>query len=84
MDDLGVLYNLEGKYAAAEVLLSKVSEGRQRALGGNHKDTLRAQSMLALAISYLSWITTPLSFTVATAGFTFLSPSNFAISKSTS
>jgi predicted Ser/Thr protein kinase len=52
MDELGVLYNLEGKYAQAEALLTRVSEARQRALGSNHKDTLTAESDLALAISY--------------------------------
>ena len=52
MDELGVLYNLEAKYAAAEALLTKVSRARERTLGKNHKDTLTALSDLALAISY--------------------------------
>jgi tetratricopeptide (TPR) repeat protein len=52
MDELGVLYNLEGKYTPAEALLTKVSEARQRVLGSNHKDTLTALADLALTISY--------------------------------
>ena len=52
MDELGVLYNLQGKYAAAEGLLSQVLEARRRLLGGEHRDTLATMSDLALAISY--------------------------------
>jgi eukaryotic-like serine/threonine-protein kinase len=52
MDELGVLYNLQGKYAAAEALLAQVLAARQRLLGSDHRDTLATMSDLGLAIAY--------------------------------
>ena len=52
LDELGILYNLQGKYPAAQTLLRQVLEARKRVLGENHPDTLSTMSGLALAIAY--------------------------------
>lgn len=52
LDELGSLYNLQGKYQAAETLLAQVLEVRRRLLGAGHKATLATLGNLGLAISY--------------------------------
>ena len=51
---LASLYQMEGKYAQSESMLSKVLEVRRRTLGGNHPDTLNAMNDLAVALLRLT------------------------------
>jgi uncharacterized protein HemY len=48
MNDLGVLYRIQGRYDDAEDLLNKALEGRRRKLGEEHPETLRSMNDLAV------------------------------------
>jgi tetratricopeptide (TPR) repeat protein/predicted Ser/Thr protein kinase len=52
LDELGGLYNLQGKYPEAEKLLAEVLAARRRVLGEQDRGTLATMSNFALAVSY--------------------------------
>jgi tetratricopeptide (TPR) repeat protein len=52
MNNLGLLYVYQARYAEAEPLLTNTLEARQRVLGGEHADTLVSMNNLALLFVY--------------------------------
>ena len=52
MNNLGSVYNQQGKYSEGEILLKRCLDKRKIVLGENHPDTLSTMSNLASAYQY--------------------------------